>query len=203
VRTISDEDKMRQGDLGPLTVGPHAFSRWQGEQEEAVSIRPSEGGVLAAAFHPDNLHLLVAGWNRVELWEASGKLVGELLPARGVQELAVSPHGEQVLTRGADGWQLWDMQNRHRVGLPLQRLANVKRVDFRADGRQLLTAADGDARLWPNPVVAASDRQAAVRLWAQAATGFDVDAAGELQALDPGQREDCRQRFAQLAGLAP
>jgi hypothetical protein len=203
VRTISDEDRMRQGDLAQGAIGPHAYNPWQGGQEESVSIRPSEGGILAAAFHPDNQHLLIAGWNRVELWEASGKLVGELLPARGVQELVVSPHAEQVLTRGADGWQLWDMQNRHRVGLPLQRLANVKRVDFRADGRQLLTAADGDARLWPNPVVAANDRAAAVRLWAQAVTGFDVDAAGDLQALDPGQVEKCRQGFGQLAGLAP
>jgi hypothetical protein len=115
----------------------------------------------------------------------------------------VSPAGEQVLTRGAEGWQLWDTQNRHPVGLPLQRLANVQRVDFRADGRQLLTAADGDARLWPNPVVAATERLAAVRLWAQAVTGFDVDAAGGLRPLDPGQQEECHRHFAQLAGLAP
>jgi serine/threonine protein kinase len=160
-------------------------------------------GICALAFHPDGRRLLVAGQNGVGLTEWPGERVDDLLPAEGVQELVVSPRGDQVLTRRGDGWQLWDVTTRRQTGLPLERPGKFGTVAFRGDGRQLLTADDGDARLWPNPVVADADRPAALRLWALAASGLEIDADGGLRPLDPAEREQCGRRFARLAGLEP
>jgi predicted Ser/Thr protein kinase len=198
--TASDRDR-----IGPdETTGQQAVRNFGKVHDEwkAMTDRP-EGGISSIAFHPDGRHVLVAGRDQVGLWDSSGERVGDLLPAGGVKEMVVNPQGGQVLTRGADGSKLWDVHSRRPVGPPLERLANVQRLAFGAGGRQLLTAADGDVRLWPNPVVAPADRPAALRLWAQAATGFEVDPDGDLRPLDPAHREECGRRFARLAGLAP
>ncbi len=193
-----------EGACVALVATPALVYLWRIPDGAREPIRlPVGGGLAAATFHPDGRHLLVVVNQRVELWDSSGGRLGEFLPAGGVNDLVVSPRGGQVLTGGADGWGLWDLATRRRTGLPLERLANVRRVAFRGDGRQLLTAADGDARLWPNPVVPAADRPAALRQWARAATGLDVSAAGDLLPLGAAQREECGSRFARLAGLAP
>ncbi len=208
---ILDEDRAGAGAVvQDLTGTPEEWKaragRPPGRDESQIGRRPKKligGDISAAVFLPDGGHLLFAGADQVKLWDMAGKSVIDFLPVTGARQLVLSPQGEQVLIQIRNGWQLWDLALRRRMGLPLERLANVQRMAFRGDGRQLLAAANGDAHLWPNPVVAKADRPAALRQWAQAATGFDVNANGELEPLEPEQRQGCLRRFAKLAGLVP
>ena len=133
------------------------------QQDGILPGNPSNGGVNAVAFRPDN-RLLAAAYSDgyVRLWNpVTGQAVGSPLPvdtgpAGGAFGLAFSPDGKLLATGDAAGYlRLWNPATGQAVGAPLPAdtspVGGVNAVAFSPDGMLLASAGvDGTVRLW-NP----------------------------------------------------
>jgi len=168
------------------------------KDREMMKSSKQGGAIKAAAFFPDG-RLAVASEKGTEIWTGSGEWVGSWLPVAGVTQMVFSPDGNHVALLGPDGVRVWDTVTNLPVGPPRHR--GAVRVQYRPDGKQLLTSSDADVRVWSLPTVPTAKRGPAARLWAEATTGLEVLQDGQLKPLAEPERQERRTQFTQLVGF--
>jgi hypothetical protein len=114
---------------------------------------------------------------------------------------AFSQNGQIVLTWGQREVQVWDVATRRPIGQPIYLAVDLQQAILSANGQTVVTISGGQARLWRDAGVPI-DAAAAITFWAQVLTGKELDADGKVQALAEPVRQERRQRFEDLIGLA-
>ncbi len=115
-------------------------------------------GVLALTFTPDERGLVRGGVLEVALYDVNtgrkGTVFGTGTPGtNGAQFLAVSPDGRTLATAGASSQnkniELWDMATGQKRGRLAGRADATYAVAFSGDGKNILTAGQGETlKLW-------------------------------------------------------
>jgi WD40 repeat protein len=126
-----------------------AWSQWVHPLKAVFS---HKGYVSVVAFSPDGKKLLTANiGGDAQLWDtATGRPLGEALPAQGVHAAAFSPDGRKLLVAGFRRRVLvWDTEAGKELFGLVGHDTVIHAAAFRPDGQVVLTAgADNTARLW-------------------------------------------------------
>jgi WD40 repeat protein/DNA-binding SARP family transcriptional activator len=111
------------------------------------TIDASERRLVAAAFSPDEELIAAAEVASVSLWDTTSGEQARVLDAAGIA-VAFDPTGDLLAVAGDDGTAtLWEVET-GRLVAELRHPAAVEGVAWSRDGRFLLTAGSGGARLW-------------------------------------------------------
>jgi WD40 repeat protein/DNA-binding SARP family transcriptional activator len=111
------------------------------------AIDASERRLVAVTFSPDGRLIAAAGVANVSLWQSTSGELARVLDAPGIA-VAFDPTGDLLAVAGDDGTAtLWEVETGRRVA-ELRHTAAVEAVAWSRDGRFLLTAGSGGARLW-------------------------------------------------------
>jgi WD40 repeat protein len=163
--------------------------------------------LTAVSFSPDGKTILTGSSDRTaRLWDAATRQPkGEPLRQEyEVVAVAYSPDGKTVLVASGTsgrGWKvrLWDAETGRPRGIPLRPDGWIKAAAFSPDGKTFVTGAGSLARFWrvPTPITGDAER---ITLWAQVATGMELDAAGQAKVLDAQAWQERRQRLEHLGG---
>jgi WD40 repeat protein len=148
-----------------------------------------------------------------QLWDvAGGAPVGPAFEhAEVVECVAFSPDGKAVLTGSADRTaRLWDTATGRPLCPPLVHPGPVCRVAFNARADRFLTAVGDDpdnlrigtTRVWAVPQGTGGDPEY-LSLWAQVATGMELDPHGHVRPLDPAAWAARRDWFREREVPAP
>jgi eukaryotic-like serine/threonine-protein kinase len=155
-------------------------------------------GYFCVAVSPDGRTAVTGARGEVLLWDvAARKRLFQLSGhQRGINDLSYNPDGRLVATASLDGTaRLWDVASGKPVGPPLRHTGSVARVAFGLDGRTLITGTDDRvARSWPLPV-AMNGTPEQLELWAQVATGLELEADGGVRILDTEEWQKRRQQL--------
>jgi WD40 repeat protein/DNA-binding SARP family transcriptional activator len=115
--------------------------------ETVRTIDASERRLVATAFSPDGELLAAAEVASVSLWHTPNGERALVLDAAGIA-VAFDPAGDLLAVAGDDGTAtLWEIET-GRLVAELRHTATVEAVAWSRDGRFLLTAGSGGARLW-------------------------------------------------------
>ena len=163
--------------------------------------------VMGVAFSPDGWTFLTGGGTpssgEARLWDTlTGKPTGRVFPHQlMIRPVAFSPDGKTVLTGGGDSTaRLWDVATGRPIGAALHHDHWVTSAAFSPDGRFLLTGSrDRTARIWPTPVPLEGEVER-ISLWAEVATGMELDDTGTAKALGAETWGTHRLRLQQLGG---
>jgi WD40 repeat protein len=163
-----------------------------------------EYAILSVAISPDGARLLAGCVDgTVHIWSARTRQhIGRPLHHQGpVHSVAFSPDGRTILTGGGDRTaRLWDAATGKPIGMPWTHNAGVVAVAFTATGDAALTKTeDGIVRRW-NLAADATGRDERFVLWAQVATGAEIDANGTVRGLDASAWDRKRDRLRALGG---
>jgi WD40 repeat protein/tRNA A-37 threonylcarbamoyl transferase component Bud32 len=164
-----------------------------------------DGLVRAAVFNPDGTTILTAAFDRkATLWDVSTAApIGEPFAHQGpVQCVDFSPDGRTIITGSYDRTaRLWDVATAMPIGPPIRHDAAVRAAAFSPDGLRALTVSeDGMLRNCPVPAVLEGDVEQ-LALWAQVATGMDLNAGGTARVLDSVTWMERRRRLDEPGGL--
>jgi WD40 repeat protein len=163
-----------------------------------------EYAILSVAISPDGTRLLTGCVDgTVHVWSArTRRPIGRPLLHQGpVHTVAFSPDGRSVLT-GSGDWtaRLWDAATGKPIGMPLAHDAGVAAVAFSATGDAVLTKTeDGNVRRWALAPDATGPDERFV-LWAQVATGAEIDTSGTVRGLDDSVWIQKTNRLRALGG---
>ena len=163
-----------------------------------------EHALLAVAWSPDGTMLLAGGVDgTAQVWAASTRSpIGRRMIHRGpIHSVAFSPDSRNVVTGSADhSARIWDSATGKPIGPPLDHgNAVVVGVGVDLAGNITTRTVDGVVRRWAQPAVAdGSDKQ--FILWAQVATGSEIDASGVIHGLDPSDWHKRAERLRALGG---
>ena len=145
---VSDEDPPLVLSAGPAG----SVMLWRASADaDAPQALLQPAGVNVAVVSRDGRAIATGGPGSVRLWDARGKLVGELARAgMQVSALAFAPHGATLAVGADDGSvRLWETMHRKGETLLGAHADSVTRVAFSADGRRLASASeDSSVRLW-------------------------------------------------------
>jgi WD40 repeat protein len=111
------------------------------------------------------------------------------------------PDGRFVLTGSRDETaRLWDSLSGKSIGPPLPHRGPVVRVAFTGNGETILTATQDQLTYhWPLPKAMPGTPEQ-IELWAQVATGMELEANGSVRILDATQWNH-RSREIEQSGL--
>jgi WD40 repeat protein len=160
--------------------------------------------VTAIAFSPDDKTIVTGDADKdVQLWDVeTGNRMAPLSGHRGgVNDATFSADGRMVLTGSRDGSaRLWSVAGGKPIGPPLSHPRPVVRVAFSQDGETILTVTqDQVTQSWPvpKPMLGTVEQ---VELWAQVATGMELEDKGGMRILNAMEWRRRRQAL-QSAGL--
>ena len=108
-------------------------------------------GKYSAQFSPDSQRVVTASVNMAQVWDASGKPIGEPMKHETyVFSAQFSPDGQRVVTASWDKTaRLWDATSGKPIGEPMKHESSVCSAQFSPDGRRVVTASwDMTARVW-------------------------------------------------------
>jgi WD40 repeat protein len=187
-----------------LTGGTDGAARfWDSGSKEPLG-RPllHDSTVFALAFSPNGEMVLTGDVEQnAHLWDvATRRRLFRLSGHRAyINEAAFSPDGRLVLTGSEDHTaRLWDVAGGKPIGPPLPHPAPVVRVAFGHDGQTVLTATEDQiARSWLVPATMTGTAEQ-IELWAQVATGMELEADGSVRVLDAAGWQSRRR---ELKGL--
>jgi WD40 repeat protein len=136
-------DSGRRGQVWDLTTGKPVGP--------AVMLHES---VAAAAISTDGRRLaLAAPGGLLRVWDAAaGWMPAPIQVGSGIDLLAFSPDGAQVLSVSEGGARLWDVGTGRALTPPLRHSSPIASAACHANGRQLVTVSrDGTTCLWELP----------------------------------------------------
>ena len=118
-----------------------------------------------------------------------------------VWALGFSPDSRMAVTGSWDRTaRLWETATGKAIGQPMQHLDDVLAVGFSPDGRTVMTGSyDFGVRLWPVPVPLDGDASR-ILLWAQVASGMELDDEGVVEVLDAKTWQQRRDEIARQGG---
>lgn len=128
------------------------------------------------------------------MWE-DGKVVGrEMRHEHTVESVAFSPAGRWIASGSRDRTVRLGSATGEPVGRRIRRDSPVRAVAFRSDGTRLAVGCvDGTARIWDVGFLSGTPLPAELLRRAQKATGFRLDARGEVEFIPAGEwRLSCR-----------
>jgi eukaryotic-like serine/threonine-protein kinase len=123
----------------------------------------ADGDSLAAlpkfvqAFQADSRNPLAEPTHRLRIaatLRTCPRLVQAWFPEHGASSAVFSPDGRLVLSAGADGAQLWDVESGEAVGKPLRQSSALEGAEFSPDGKRIVTwtfsagRTSAGAQLW-------------------------------------------------------
>jgi WD40 repeat protein/serine/threonine protein kinase len=163
--------------------------------------------VTALAFSPDGRTVLTGDADKdVQLWDVATRTRLMLLPGHrgGVSDATFSPDGRLILTGSRDGSaRLWSAASGKPIGPALAHALPVIRVAFSHDGKAILIATqDQLTRSWPVPEAMAGSVDE-LALWAQVATGMELEQSGAIHVLDAAEWWNRRAMLSEAASRAP
>jgi len=169
----------------------------------AMRLSAAGGGV---AFSPDGKKVLtvcsqsLGQASEARLWDAaSGKPLGPPIRQDGALVAAFHPGGRMFLTGGFNGVRFWDAALGRPIGPFVQTGGAIIKVSFSPDGRiALISGFYSPARLLDTPDLPDDLERASV--WIEALTGLEVNAQGDIGALDGAAWQARRERLASLGG---
>jgi WD40 repeat protein/tRNA A-37 threonylcarbamoyl transferase component Bud32 len=190
-----------------LTGGADGMARlWDaGSGRPLGSIRHSTA--VIAGFSPDSTIIITAGTDHnVRLWDPSThQTIGRPMAHQGfVFSAKFSRDGQTVFTACADQTaRLWDVQTGKQIGPSWRHSQRVIDADFWPDGRTLATFTGQMDPLhspvqavayWtiPSPLVGTDEE---VELWAQVATGTELESNGGVRVTDTAAWQEQYQRL--------
>jgi WD40 repeat protein len=158
--------------------------------------------VLSVAISRDGTTLLTGCVDgSVSVWSSTTRRqIGRRMLHKGpVLSAAFSADGLTVLTGSGDRTaRLWDAATGTPIGPPLTHDAAVVAVAFDS-GEAVLTRTKGGWRRWELPPQATGPDERFV-LWAQVATGSEIDADGIVRSLDTSAWNQRKDRLGTLGG---
>jgi WD40 repeat protein len=170
---------------GRTTQAEQALVRAVSAYPDRIALEPPVGKLRSIAFSPDSS--LVVGATEsgtVHLWRVdSGQLLAELSsPHDPVQQVAFSPNGQLIMTRGAQIHN-WSSMTRELVA-EIHDSAPLQAAAFSPDSESVITAAgDGSVRAWTSKTGSAVGRfvghSGAVRSLAFSPDGQRLVTAGD------------------------
>ncbi len=193
-----------------LTGGADGAARlWDVATGDEIREFPHKTAVHALAFSPDGKTVLIGGTDsNAQLWDvATGSRRGPPLRHEGpVHAVAFSPDGKTILTGSRDKRAyFWDAATGKPIGPPLLHSASVQYVAFWLDGKTVVTIdaegtrgmpKDGEriTRFWqvPTPLEGTAEQ---LELWAQTATGMELEDRGGVRVLGAADWQERWQRL--------
>jgi WD40 repeat protein len=158
--------------------------------------------INSVAFCPDGVSIVSANReSMVRRWEIeTGQPIGPpLQPRAAVNAVAVCPDGRTVLASNGDGTaRLHDVLTRKPIGPPLASGGHMWMKSFSQDGQVLLCPGNISLRkvsLWriPAPLSGTVEQ---LELWAQVATGMELDSDGIYHVLEVSTWRSRQRRLA-------
>jgi eukaryotic-like serine/threonine-protein kinase len=164
-----------------------------------------EYAILSVAISPDGTRLLTGCVDgTVHGWSARTRQpIGRPLHHQGpVHSVAFSSDGRMVLTGGGDRTaRLWDAATGKPIGMPLTHDADVVAVAFSGPSDAILTRTEkGIVRRWDRAADVSGPDERFV-LWAQVASGAEIDANGTVRAIDGSVWNQKWNRLRALGGV--
>jgi WD40 repeat protein len=170
-----------------------------------IDVRPlvNEYAVLSVAVSPDGTMLLtgcVDGTVRVWSSKTRERIGRPMLHKGPVHSVAFSPDGRTVLTGSGDRTaRVWDAATGKPIGPPLNHDAALDVADFEPSGKAVLTCTEEGWRRWELAPEATGPDERFV-LWAQVATGSEIDTDGTFSSLDAAAWNQQKERLRALGG---
>jgi WD40 repeat protein len=165
------------------------------------------GAVFALAFSPNGETVLTGDMDQnAQLWDVATRR--RLLSLSGhhgcINDAAFSPDSQFVVTGSQDHTaRLWDVASGKPIGPPLSHAGEVIRVVFGHNGQTILTTTEDQlARSWPVPA-AMTGTADQIELWAQVATGMELEADGGVRILDAAEWQKKRHELVQVVEAKP
>jgi WD40 repeat protein len=160
-----------------------------------------DSAVLALAFCPKGETVLTGDVDHnVQLWDVKNRrrLLHLSGHQGGINDAAFSPDGRFVVTGSQDHTaRLWHAASGKPIGPILPHAGPVIRVAFGHDGQTVLTATEDQiARSWLVPAAMTGTAEQ-IELWAQVATGMELEADGE-RVLDAADWQKRREQLTQM-----
>ncbi len=190
-----------------LTAGfDQVVRRWDVETGKVIGgpLR-HEGIVEAIALSQDGRTILTGSRDhKARLWDFhSGLPLGQPLEhSSEVKKVALSPDTRLALTVCADGSShLWDVQSHKRLSRPMRYETLIDDGKFSSDGSALLfQSSDGTVRLYDVPRQLPDD-PGAIRAWAQAQSGFQLDNQSEPRLISQAEWTEAHRKLKSLDKL--
>lgn len=188
------------------TSGPEV---WVWNLAQGSSFKPVhklsslDSAPVFAAFGPEGRTVVTGSGNgQILLWDLNTlELISKPMRHLGVQGVAFSADGARLVTWGRNQAQVWQVSSGQPVGAPLEHRDSVTAATFGPEGRTVLTVQAHEVRLWP-ATFSATERGEGITLWVQLLTGLELEEIGPAKKLDAAARQQCRQRFEKIIGLA-
>jgi WD40 repeat protein/serine/threonine protein kinase len=166
-----------------------------------------DSAVFTLAFSPDGRTVLTGDVDQnAQLWDVgTRRRLLNLVGHHGcINDAAFSPDGRFILTGSQDKTaRLWDVATGKPIGPPVSHPGEVIRVAFGHDGSTILTATDDQmTRSWPVPIMLGGSAEE-IELWAELATGIELEAEGSARVLDAAAWHQRRQKLEGSRLLVP
>lgn len=166
---------------------------------------PHQSLVMDAKFSPNGAFVATAGSDGlVWLWDMSSMrpVHGGLQHNNRVRTISFSPDSLHLAAGCEDGTiRIWDVATGQPIVLPHRHTASIYDIPFSPQGDFIASASwDGTVRIWSTPARRMKGDVERIVIWAQAATGQELDDEGIIHLLDREAWDDRRRRLRARSG---
>ena len=159
------------------------------------------GSVMTVAFSHDGKYIATGSWDKtVIVWDAaSGQAVSKPMRHGGPFWYAVgfSQDGRTIVA-GCDDHtaRVWDIETARPIGPRFPHGAALRTAAFADNDTRVITGTSNrTTRIWDVSRAPLEGDVESIELWLQVSTGMELDASGEVRALDPETWQQRRKRL--------